>query len=51
MADRLSNDFQFIDVGREDPKKRALRTMLGSGGEEAALFASGAQDEKQHEKK
>ena len=26
MADRLSNDFQFIDVGREDPKKRALRT-------------------------
>ncbi len=26
MADRLSNDFQFIDVGREDPKKRPLRT-------------------------
>ena len=25
MADRLNNDFQFIDVGREDPKKRPLR--------------------------
>ena len=25
MADRLSNDFQFIDVGRQDPKKRPLR--------------------------
>ncbi|HBS41246.1 MAG TPA: glutamate synthase small subunit [Oceanospirillales bacterium] len=25
MAERLNNDFQFIDVGREDPKKRPLR--------------------------
>ena len=25
MADRLSNDFQFIDVGRQEPKKRPLR--------------------------
>lgn len=25
MADRLSNDFQFIDVGRKDPLKRPLR--------------------------
>lgn len=25
MADRQSNDFQFIDVGRKDPKKRPLR--------------------------
>ncbi|MEB3734765.1 FAD-dependent oxidoreductase [Halopseudomonas pachastrellae] len=25
MADRLNNDFQFIDVGRKDPKKRPLR--------------------------
>ena len=25
MAERLSNDFQFIDVGRKDPKKKLLR--------------------------
>ena len=25
MADRLNNDFQFIEVGRKDPKKRPLR--------------------------
>jgi glutamate synthase (NADPH/NADH) small chain len=25
MAERLNNDFQFIDVGRADPKKRPLR--------------------------
>lgn len=25
MADRLNNDFQFIDVGRKDPPKRPLR--------------------------
>jgi len=26
MANRLSNDFQFIDVGRQDPKKKEART-------------------------
>ncbi len=26
MANRLSNDFQFIDVGRQDPEKRDART-------------------------
>ncbi|MFY0989425.1 FAD-dependent oxidoreductase [Halomonas sp. C05BenzN] len=26
MANRLSNDFQFIDVGRQDPKKKEVRT-------------------------
>ncbi|MCA0976020.1 FAD-dependent oxidoreductase [Halomonas denitrificans] len=26
MANRLSNDFQFIDVGRQDPQKKAART-------------------------
>ena len=25
MAERLNNDFQFIDVGRKDPKKKLLR--------------------------
>jgi glutamate synthase (NADPH/NADH) small chain len=25
MAERLSNDFQFIEVGRKDPKKKLLR--------------------------
>src|SRR5471032_911811 len=25
MAERLSNDFQFLDVGRKDPKKKLLR--------------------------
>lgn len=25
MADRLNNDFQFVEVGRKDPKKRPLR--------------------------
>ncbi|PAU75991.1 FAD-dependent oxidoreductase [Halomonas salipaludis] len=26
MANRLSNDFQFIDVGRQDPQKKEART-------------------------
>ncbi|XKE44963.1 FAD-dependent oxidoreductase [Halomonas organivorans] len=26
MANRLSNDFQFIDVGRQDPEKKPART-------------------------
>ncbi|MEX2552463.1 MAG: FAD-dependent oxidoreductase, partial [Actinomycetota bacterium] len=26
MANRLSNDFQFIDVGRKDPQKKEVRT-------------------------
>ncbi|MDR9440959.1 MAG: glutamate synthase small subunit, partial [Halomonas sp.] len=26
MANRLSNDFQFIDVGRQDPQKKDART-------------------------
>ncbi|SDL40384.1 glutamate synthase (NADPH) small subunit [Modicisalibacter muralis] len=26
MANRLSNDFQFIDVGRQDPRKKEART-------------------------
>ncbi|MDR5906380.1 FAD-dependent oxidoreductase [Franzmannia qiaohouensis] len=26
MANRLSNDFQFIDVGRQDPEKKEART-------------------------
>ena len=26
MANRLNNDFQFIDVGRQDPQKKAART-------------------------
>ena len=25
MAERLNNDFQFIEVGRKDPKKKLLR--------------------------
>ncbi|MFA5678782.1 MAG: FAD-dependent oxidoreductase [Pseudomonas sp.] len=25
MAERLNNDFQFVDVGRQEPKKRPLR--------------------------
>ncbi len=24
-SDRLNNDFQFIEVGRKDPKKKLLR--------------------------
>ena len=26
MANRLSNDFQFIDVGRRDPQKKDARS-------------------------
>ena len=26
MANRMSNDFQFIDVGRQDPQKKDART-------------------------
>ena len=26
MSKRLDNKFQFIDLGREDPKKKTLRT-------------------------
>ena len=25
MSERLNNDFQFIEVGRKDPKKKLLR--------------------------
>ena len=25
MANRLNNDFQFIDVGRQDPEKKQAR--------------------------
>ena len=25
MTERLNNDFQFIEVGRKDPKKKLLR--------------------------
>ena len=25
MANRLNNDFQFIDVGRQDPQKKDAR--------------------------
>ena len=25
MTERLDNDFQFIEVGRKDPKKKLLR--------------------------
>src|SRR5690554_515281 len=28
MASSLNNDFQFIDVGRQDPEKRDARTCL-----------------------
>jgi glutamate synthase (NADPH) small chain len=33
MANRLSNDFQFIDVGRQDPKKKDARTRSREFGE------------------
>ena len=26
MANRLNNDFQFVDVGRKDPEKKDART-------------------------
>jgi glutamate synthase (NADPH) small chain len=26
MAERLNNDFQFLDVGRQDPDKKDMRT-------------------------
>ncbi|MGI3129416.1 FAD-dependent oxidoreductase [Halopseudomonas pachastrellae] len=48
MADRLSNDFQFIDVGREDPKKRPLRARKTQFVEIHEQFKPDAASEQAH---
>ena len=48
MADRLSNDFQFIDVGREDPKKRPLRARKTQFVEINEQFKPDAASEQAH---
>ncbi len=48
MADRLNNDFQFIDVGREDPKKRPLRARKTQFVEINEQFKPDAASEQAH---
>ena len=39
-SDRLNNDFQFIEVGRKDPKKKLLRQRKREFVEIHDLFAA-----------
>ena len=48
MADRLNNDFQFIDVGRQDPKKRPLRARKTQFVEINEQFKPDAASEQAH---
>ena len=48
MADRLNNDFQFIDVGRKDPKKRPLRARKTQFVEINEQFKPDAASEQAH---
>ena len=48
MADRLNNDFQFIDVGRKDAKKRPLRARKSQFVEINEQFKPDAASEQAH---